>query len=287
MRRIAIGIILLGLVLYAAAGAAAQQIFFKELPREVIQSRLARFANRNFERQASLRKIFEEAGCTGDQLKEQPVKHENLGNLVCTLPGTTDSLIVVGGHFDAVDEGDGVADNWSGAVLLPSLFESLRSRQRQHTFIFVGFSSEEEGLIGSQDYVNKLNREQREKIRAMVNLDTLGLESTQVWLSHSDAKLVKMMARVAGAMKLPMGATNFEKVGGTDSEPFENKKVPSLTVHSVTQRNIRVLHSPDDKLRAINLDQYYGSYRLVAGFLAYADGALDQTEPVADKRPER
>jgi len=50
------------------------------------------------------------------------------------------STIVVGAHIDFSDSGRGVIENWTGASLLPSLFEALRQSPRKHKFVFVGFS---------------------------------------------------------------------------------------------------------------------------------------------------
>lgn len=248
------------------------QVYVNELPRDVIEGRLAIFSKKNPEREAILRKGFEAAGCP--TVSEQPVKHTSLPNLLCTLPGETERIIVVGAHFDCVDAGDGVADNWSGASLLPSLLETLRTRQRRHTYVFIAFTDEEEGMVGSEFYVKSLSKEDRERIDAMINMDTLGLSPTKIWLSHADKNLVQMAAQVANAMKLPIAALNFEKVGATDSDSFLSKKVPAISFHSVTQQNHHILHSVDDKLRAINLEDYYNTYRLVSVYLAFLDNKL-------------
>jgi len=89
---------------------------------------------------------------------------------------------LVGAHFDRVDTGLGVADNWSGAALLPSFYQALLSSGRHHTFAFVGFADEGKGLIGSEFYASRISKEQAAKIRAMINLDTLGLSSTKIWV---------------------------------------------------------------------------------------------------------
>jgi hypothetical protein len=44
--------------------------------------------------------MFEAAGCQGSNLTEQPVKHLKQPNLICAQPGTPDSIILVGAHFD-------------------------------------------------------------------------------------------------------------------------------------------------------------------------------------------
>src|SRR5438445_163166 len=89
----------------------------------------------------------------------------------------------------------------------------------------------------AQVYINELNasqmtKEERERTDAMVNMDTLGLSPTKIWLSHSDRNLVNLAAKVAGSMKLPIAALNFEKVGATDSDSFLMKKMPSISFHS-------------------------------------------------------
>lgn len=250
-------------------------MYVNELQRDVIESRLSHFSKKSAERQAILKEWFQQAGCP--ELTEQPVKHAAVPNLLCTVPGTTGRVIIVGAHFDCVDNGDGVADNWSGASLLPSLFETLKTRPRRHTYIFIAFTDEEKGMVGSEFYANHMTKEERERTDAMVNMDTLGLSPTKVWLSHADKNLVNMAAQVAAAMKLPIAAVNFEKVGATDSDSFLQKKIATITLHSVTQQNHHILHSTDDKLRAINLEDYYSTYRLAAVYLAFLDTKLPQT----------
>lgn len=172
--------------------------------------------------------------------------------------------------------GKGVVDNWTGASLLPSLYESLRSRPRRHTFVFVGFTDEEKGLRGSAFFAKQLASEQGRKARAMVNLDTLGLSSTKIWLSRTDPKLVSALARVADAMKLPVAGVNIERVGSTDSESFSKHKIPSITIHSVTQETVDVPHSMRDRPSAVRLDDYYDTFRLVAAYLAFLDATLKE-----------
>ncbi len=60
--------------------------------------------------------------------------------MICVLPGNSEKVIIVGAHFDHVSDGSGVVDNWSGASLLPSLYQALKDHPRKHTFIFIGFT---------------------------------------------------------------------------------------------------------------------------------------------------
>ena len=181
--------------------------------------------------------------------------------------------LIVGAHFDRVSQGDGVVDNWSGASLLPSLYQGVKAVEREHTYIFVGFTEEEEGEIGSRFYVHQMSKEDIAATDAMVNMDTLGLGPTQVWESHWDKQLSGAIAYLAKRLELPASGVNVEQVGSSDSEQFAEKNIPRITVHSLTQKSWdqHILHTSKDKLTEIKLDDYYRTYRLVAAYLAFLD----------------
>jgi Zn-dependent M28 family amino/carboxypeptidase len=263
----------IALALMQVTTAPAPKHQYAIISRDVIEARLKNYARDNREREATLKQMFAEAGCDSQHLSEQPVKGSKLPNVICALPGASDKMIIVGAHFDHVAEGDGVVDNWSGASLLPSLYQSLKREPRKHTYIFIGFTDEEEGEIGSRFYVKEMTKEQVAATDAMVNMDTLGLASTEVWASHSDKLLYGVLAYVAKQLSLPVSAVNVEQVGSTDSEQFAARKIPSITIHSLTQDswNAHILHTGKDKLSAINLDDYYQTYRLVAAYLGFLD----------------
>ena len=261
------------LVLFIIAIPAWPQVSFVALPRRVVEARLKIAKTKNNERQLELRTLFQDVGC-GEKLSEEQVKGSKLGNLVCVLPGLSDETIIVGAHFDQVDAGKGIVDNWSGASLLPSLYESLKAEPRKHTFVFIGFTDEEKGLVGSRYYAGHLSKEAVSKIEAMVNMDTLGLSATKVWVSHADKNLVTAIAQVARGMSLPIQGVNVEKVGSSDSESFAARKIPSITIHSLTQETFPILHSQKDDFNAIKIDDYYDSYRLIAAYLSYLDKTL-------------
>lgn len=251
------------------------RIQFRELPQQVIQERFEAAPYKNPQRRETLKKFFEEAGCQGAQLAEQHLKGKRPPNVICTSPGATNSIILVGAHFDHVPLGEGVIDNWSGASLLPSLYQSIADRPRKHTFVFVGFTEEEKGLVGSKFYVKQLTSDQIARTRAMVNLDSLGLGPTKVWASRADPALLNALAVVAEALNLPLKGVNVDRVGRDDAIPFASKKLPTISIHSVTQETWRILHTPKDEMAAASLADFYQSYRLVAAYLAYLDETLD------------
>jgi putative aminopeptidase FrvX len=172
-----------------------------------------------------------------------------------------------------VSAGDGVVDNWSGASLLPSLYEAVKLEPRRHTYVFIGFTDEEQGEIGSRFYARQMTKEQVAAADAMVNMDTLGLAPTEIWTSHSDKRLNGVLIYVAKQLNIPVSGVNVEQIGSTDSEQFAALKIPSITIHSLTQEtwNAHILHTSKDKFSAIRLDDYYQTYRLLAAYIAFLD----------------
>lgn len=158
--------------------------------------------------------------------------------------------------------------------MLPSLYQAILASPRRHTFRFIAFCAEEQGLVGSRFYVSSLTPKEVKKISAMVNMDTLGLGPSEVWVSRSDQKLVRALNRTARALKLPLSAANVDGFGESDEEPFIDRKIPVVIVHSLTQETMRVLHSPKDNFSAVHFDDYYDSYRLLSGYLVYLDQGL-------------
>jgi hypothetical protein len=162
-----------GIVLLVwAALAGGQSVTVNFLPQEVIEKRLGSYTVKNATREPAMKTLFEEAGCKADALSEQSVKGTKVPNLSCTSKGSADTIIIVGAHFDLIEKGHGVVDNWSGASLLPSFYQGLSEEGRSHTFVFIAFTGEEQGLLGSQYYVKQMGG-QWSQIKAMVNLDTL------------------------------------------------------------------------------------------------------------------
>ena len=252
---------------------AEDPIRYNPVPQQVIESRLQKYVGSDKQREETLRQMFLQAGCDDQHLSQQPVKGSKLSNLICVLPGSTNRVLIVGAHFDHVPAGDGVVDNWSGAALLPSIYEALKGEPRKHTYMFIGFADEERGEVGSRYYVRTMNAEQVAATDAMVNMDTLGLAPTEIWSSHADDKLIAAIGLVSSLMKLPVSTVNVDQIASSDSVQFSERKIPSITIHSLTQESwdARILHTSKDRISAIHVDDYYQTYRLVSAYVAYLD----------------
>ena len=258
-----------------AQPTSAPKIVVAQLGPTTIQQRLNLVPRKLADRVAALESLFHEVGCDGERFFKQPVRHSRAPNLVCTLIGQTDNEIIVGGHLDSIELGMGAVDDWSGASLLPSLYQSLKETPRRHRFVFVGFAAEEQGLVGSNAFVANLKRDEVRKIRAMINLECLGLGPPEVWVSRANKRLLDEYSVVASILHVPLRGMNVERAGDDDAHSFLNVGIPVLTIHSLTPGNWHILHHASDKLEAIRPDDYYTAYRMIAAYLAYLDNTLE------------
>lgn len=262
----------LATLLAVAAVCAGQTLSFTPIDEATVLARLHGLKRDNRQREAELKQMFESAGCTGPNLQEQPVKGAKAPNVVCTLPGKTASKIVVGAHFDHVENGMGAIDNWTGASLLTDLYQTLREAPRQHTFVFVGFTNEEKGLAGSKAYVNALSAQDKANIFAMVNFDSLGLGQTEVWGNVAAPGLERLFGELANALKMDPRVLSIPG-SDADSDSFSLAGIPAITLHAIRgMDDMRLLHSVHDQVAKINAAAYYGNYRFAATYLLLLDG---------------
>jgi len=260
------------LILFWLASSAFGQtvsIAITPVDPDLLWNRFEQNPQPNHERASRLATLFQAAGCS--DLIDEPVRRSKLPNVVCTLSGTTEDVIIVGAHYDKTAAGTGAFDNWSGASLLPSLYEALAEKRRRYTFRFIGFSDEEKGFYGSKSHARKYGSNSIPKPHAMINLDTIGAATTNVWLSRADGRLADALFEISNTLKLPLNVVNVENVGSTDSESFRAKKIPVITIHSLTQELMPKLHSEGDQVSLVSRSQYAESYRLILAYLAYLD----------------
>src|SRR6202007_1764676 len=87
----------------------------------------------------------------------------------------------------------------------------------------------------------------------------LGLASTEVWTSHSDKRLTGVLAFIAKQLNVPVTGVDVEQVGSSDAEQFSERKIPRITIHSLTQEtwNAHILHTSKDKLSARRFSTFY------------------------------
>lgn len=95
-------------------------------------------------------------------------------NVLAETPGgRTDRVVVVGAHLDSVAEGPGINDNGSGSAMNLEIALQIAQLgiQPVNKVRFAFWSAEEEGLLGSQFYVDQLTSRDIKNIAVNLNFD--------------------------------------------------------------------------------------------------------------------
>jgi Zn-dependent M28 family amino/carboxypeptidase len=103
------------------------------------------------------------------------VKVNKTRNVIAqTKTGSTSGVVMIGAHLDSVPEGPGINDNGSGSAAILETALALGSSPQVNYAVRFGFwGAEEEGLLGSDNYVASLDVEALKNISLYLNFDML------------------------------------------------------------------------------------------------------------------
>ena len=117
----------------------------------------------------------------GDELEvhvsvDASVTEEDSYSVLAETPGgADDNVVMVGGHLDSVEEGPGINDNGSGASFVLETAIQLAAKEEPNNKVrFAFWGTEEEGLIGSNEYVADLSEDEVDDIALYLNFDMIG-----------------------------------------------------------------------------------------------------------------
>ncbi|MDQ2638426.1 MAG: M28 family peptidase, partial [Actinomycetota bacterium] len=103
------------------------------------------------------------------------VNTERTRNVIAqTKTGSTDNVVMIGAHLDSVPEGPGINDNGSGVSAVLETALQLGSSPEANNAVRFGFwGAEENGLLGSSDYVSSLSVDELKDIALYLNFDMI------------------------------------------------------------------------------------------------------------------
>jgi hypothetical protein len=108
-------------------------------------------------------------------VKVQPVQTRGDFNVLAELRGRNkDNVVMAGAHLDSVVGGPGSNDNGSGSAALLETALNMAHLHPQNTVRFAWWAAEEQGLVGSRDYVDGLSDAERDRIALYMNYDMVG-----------------------------------------------------------------------------------------------------------------
>jgi hypothetical protein len=181
-----------------------------------------------------------------------------------------EGVVVVGAHYDHLGLGgfgsldpdsigvvhNGADDNASGTVAMLEIARLLRSRTAPdvRTLVFVAFTAEELGLIGSARYVSAPARP-LDSTFAMVNLDMVGrLRESRLAAFGSETavefpELLDSVNTSLGVEEFAIAASG-DGYGRSDQQSFFAKKIPVLHFFTGTHEDYHRTTDDPDKINA-------------------------------------
>lgn len=256
-------------ILAVAASTFAQQVDVQKLDA-TFKSDLETAPCKNSDRLKAVKELFVRHGATEADMRID--KFKNVENLVLSKKGKTEEIVVIGAHYDKVDAGCGILDNWSGISILATVYEALSKTETQKTYIFVAFGEEEVGLKGSDAMVKAIPKTDKAKYCSMVNLDSFGLGYIVILQGASSPKMIKAATDVGTRLKVPV--TPIDVPGANaDSSSFKKNDIPGITLSALSDKWPQVMHSANDKLENILVPSVRVGYLFVSEYLKGVDAA--------------
>ncbi|CAG1022576.1 partial Bacterial leucyl aminopeptidase, partial [Methylococcales bacterium] len=125
-------------------------------------------------------------------------------NLEVEITGSEkpNEIVVIGGHYDSLEDTPGANDNASGTAAVLALARAFAGKQTLRTLHFVTFVNEEPPYFQSKDmgswvYVKRC-RQRNENIVAMLSLETIGYYSDAKGSQHYPLSPLGLMYPTTG-----------------------------------------------------------------------------------------
>lgn len=101
-----------------------------------------------------------------------------LYNVIARTPGSG-PVQIVAAHFDSTAGTPGADDNASAVAAMLGCAQAVAAAKPETQVMFVAFNREEDGLLGSQDFVRSLSAEERRRIQCVHVLEMVGFASDE------------------------------------------------------------------------------------------------------------
>ncbi len=210
-------------------------------------------------------------------------------NVVGYLDNKAKTTVVIGAHFDHLGKGafgsrhtgepaihNGADDNASGVAALLYLAQQLKSsKAKKNNYLFIAFSAEELGLVGSKAYVNG-SAFNAAGINYMLNMDMVGRLNEESVISVNGAGTSPVWKEILP--KITAGNLNVKTtdsgIGPSDHTSFYLKDIPALHFFSGQHTDY---HKPEDDAGLINFE----GIKRIGDFMLALVESLDKTGKLA------
>lgn len=187
-------------------------------------------------------------------------------NVVLDLPGEVENTIVLTAHYDSTSLSQGAYDNMSGCVGLLALAEHFSKAPHRSGLRFIWCGSEERGLLGSKAYCAK-HEEELKNIDLCVNLDMIGCVMGKfIACCTSEEKLAHYLSYMGSEVGFQISP--YQDVYSSDSTPFSDKGVPSVSFARISPREAATIHNSYDTASSIKSEHMQKDIEFITSFVA-------------------
>jgi carboxypeptidase Q len=190
-------------------------------------------------------------------------------------------IVILGAHLDSWELGTGALDNGCNAALVIEAARAIKATGLlpRRTIRFVLFSGEEQGTIGSFEYV-KAHRAELDKIRAMITYDS-GIGRVTGYSLGGRRDIEAGVREVLKPLEA-WGANNhtYDASFGTDNFDFMLEGVPTLVANQEEANYLPNYHAASDTLDKVDMRELK-LHTVLAALTAW--GIADRTEPLGKR----
>jgi aminopeptidase N len=204
-------------------------------------------------------------------------------NVVGMIRGSGDGCVVLGAHYDHLGRNAagevfrGADDNASGVAALCEAAAALAADPaHRRSIVFVAFTGEEEGLLGSQWYVDHPVMP-LDKTIAMINFDTIGRLSPEKRLLVLSASSARELPEMLQGINLDFEfdlAVPEKSPFGSDQVSFIVKNVPAMHFFTGPTADYHRTSDTPDKINAEGIASIAAFAAEATRFLADRDRPL-------------
>lgn len=229
--------------------------------------------------------------------QEYVVQMRKVRNLVAEIRGgrLAKEIVVIGAHYDTVDDCPGADDNTSGVAALLELARLLKAAHPARTVRLVAFVNEEPPWFQTEDMGSwvyaKQARKRNESIVAALSLETIGMysdtEKSQQYpagfaLYPSQGNFISFIGNLSSRGLVREAVASFRKttsfpsegaavpaaipgVGWSDHWSFWQEGYPAIMVTDTAPFRNPNYHRPSDKPETLDYDRMARVVRGLAG----------------------
>ena len=222
-------------------------------------------------------------------------------NVVAYIDNKAENTVIIGAHYDHLGHGiegtlhrgeknaihNGADDNASGVAVMMNIASKLKGKSTNNNYLFISFSGEEMGLLGSNYWVKNPTIDTK-KVNYMINMDMVGRLNEERAIAVYGVGTSPKFSQALFANNKDFKLTEKESgVGPSDHTSFYLADMPVL--HFFTGQH-EDYHKPTDDADKLNYEGMADISEYIMAIIADLDNdgklAFRKTKNESDNTPE-